>query len=66
LTIENIYHSTTLDANMHVVSLVRQIINEYRQNDPEVASDVLANNVVWKPKDDWPRLMEAMRVHSKT
>ncbi|OGY89420.1 MAG: hypothetical protein A3B30_01650 [Candidatus Komeilibacteria bacterium RIFCSPLOWO2_01_FULL_52_15] len=26
---------------------------QYRQDDPEVAADIAAGNVVWKPKDEW-------------
>jgi len=33
---------------------------QYRQDDPEVAADVAAGNVVLKPKNEWPRLMGAM------
>lgn len=29
---------------------------EYRQDDPYVAADVAAGNVVWKPKDNWNEL----------
>lgn len=43
-----------------VVSLVRQPIDEWRQDDPAVADDVAKGNVVWKPKDEWDRLMKAM------
>ena len=47
-----------------VVSLVRKPIHEWRQDDPAVAEDVAAGNVVWKPKDDWDRLMKAMHSQS--
>lgn len=43
-----------------VLSLVRKKIMEYKQEDPEVAADVTANNVSWKPKDNWATLMKAM------
>lgn len=45
-----------------VVSLVREIIPQYHQDDPEVAADIAAGNVVWKPKkrDEWPKLVAAM------
>ena len=43
-----------------VVSLVRKVINEYKQNDPAVSLDIARGNVVWKPKDEWGRLMKAM------
>jgi orotate phosphoribosyltransferase len=43
-----------------VISLVRKVINEWKQDDPAVAEDIAKGNVVWKPKDEWARLMEAM------
>lgn len=43
-----------------VVALVRGALPQYRQDDPAVAADVAAGNVVWKPKMEWPRLMAAM------
>jgi len=43
-----------------VVSLVRLPINEWKQDDPAVADYVAKGNVVWKPKDEWDRLMQAM------
>lgn len=44
-----------------VVSLVQKVIPQFSQEDPFVAKDVIANNVVWKPKNDWDRLSEAMK-----
>lgn len=41
-------------------SLVRKAISQYRQDDPFVADDVAANNVVWKPKPEWTLLEAAM------
>ena len=43
-----------------IVSLVRKKIREYRQDDLEVAADVQAGNVCWKPKNDWDPLAEIM------
>ncbi|MFA5745204.1 MAG: hypothetical protein WC887_03255 [Candidatus Paceibacterota bacterium] len=43
-----------------VLSLVRKKIDQYRQDDPTVADDVRAGNVVWKPKNEWGKLAEAM------
>lgn len=43
-----------------VISLVRLPINEWKQDDPAVAEDIAKGNVVWKPKDEWDRLMQAM------
>jgi adenine/guanine phosphoribosyltransferase-like PRPP-binding protein len=45
-----------------VVSLVRQPIQEWRQDDPAVTDDIARKNVVWKPKDkdEWARLKKAM------
>jgi len=39
-----------------VISLVRQDIPQYRQDDPYVAADVARGNVVWKPKNEWAKL----------
>lgn len=44
-----------------VISLVRKPIDEWKQNDPAVSLDVAQRNVVWKPKDEWPRLKKAMQ-----
>lgn len=43
-----------------VVALMRQIIPEYRQDDPFVAEDIKAGNVIWKPKNEWAPLAKAM------
>jgi orotate phosphoribosyltransferase len=43
-----------------IVSLVRKALPQYRQDDSAVAAEVAAGNVVWKPKNDWHRLAEAM------
>jgi orotate phosphoribosyltransferase len=34
---------------------------EYEQDDPAVAADIASGNVAWKPKDEWPRLMNARK-----
>jgi orotate phosphoribosyltransferase len=34
---------------------------QFKQDDPAVADDVLAGNVVWKPKDEWSRLTAAVK-----
>ncbi len=47
-------------APIPVVSLVRQVIPQYQQDDPEVAEYVNTGNVIWKPKDRWDQLMLAM------
>lgn len=45
-----------------VFSLIRLVIPEYQQDDIMVASDIADGNIVWKPKDEWPRLMMAMKL----
>lgn len=45
-----------------VISLVDQPTEQYRQEDEAVRAEIEAGNVVWKPKADWPRLMEAMKL----
>jgi len=59
--------SPTIDAVLYscgmpipVISLIRLPINEYRQDDPAAQEDIAKGNVVWKPKDAWFRLMQAM------
>jgi len=59
-TIEDQFSSPILARSIPVISLVRRVIREWKQDDPEVAEDVASGNVVWKPKDDWDRLMRAM------
>jgi orotate phosphoribosyltransferase len=43
-----------------VVALVRKPFGQFAQDDPAVAADIAALNVVWSPKKDWPRLAAAM------
>jgi orotate phosphoribosyltransferase len=56
--VNNYYHFGT--QTIPVVALVHKPFAEYTQEDREVAEHVLAGNVVWKPKDEWVRLQEAM------
>ncbi|MBU1036458.1 hypothetical protein KKF32_00295 [Patescibacteria group bacterium] len=61
LTVDDEYIAKD-DSRIPVISLVRQKIMEYRQDDLAVAEDVASGNVVWKPKprDQWARLMKVM------
>ncbi len=59
LAVDAIYASH--EKEIPVVSLVRLPIRQYKQDDQEVAQDIAMGNVVWKPKNEWPRLMEAMK-----
>lgn len=43
-----------------IVSLARVKMQQYEQEDPAVASDIAAGNVVWKPKNDWGKFEAAM------
>jgi orotate phosphoribosyltransferase len=43
-----------------VLALVEKTFAQYAQDDPEVAADLAAGNVVWSPKREWPRLAGAM------
>lgn len=47
-------------ASIPVIAAVHNPFPQYRQDDSAVAEDVAAGNVVWKPKNDWNRLAEAM------
>ncbi len=54
-------HYRTRDGQVFpVISVLRRPIMEYKQGDPAVSHDVLTGNVIWKPKDQWPQLEEAM------
>lgn len=48
---------------MPVVSLLHIPTAQYRQDDPYVSSAIETGNVVWKPKDEWKRLEQAMRLN---
>lgn len=60
LTIDGAYPSPVANTDIPIFCLVRLPINEYHQDDPEVVEDIKNHNVVWKPKDEWDRLMLAM------
>ena len=62
MEVDAVYKPESLD--LPVMSLVRQPIPKYEQDDSAVAADVTAGNVVWKPKDgkSWSQLMAAMDV----
>lgn len=47
--------------DLPIVSLVKKHIPQYKQDDHAVAADVVARNVVWKPKNEWDRLAAAMK-----
>lgn len=64
LTVEQEYYSAVMSCDIPVVSLVRLPINEWKQDDPAVAEDIIRGNVVWKPKDEWDCLMRAMQAHN--
>ena len=64
LTIEEEYTTSTehgLPLTLPVRTLIRKKIAEYCQDDPAVAGDIAAKNIVWKPKNEWSRLREAMQ-----
>jgi len=58
LEIEETFTSSS-GTNFPVVTLVRKPFGQFSQDDPEVAADILAGNIVWKPKDEWSRLKES-------
>jgi len=58
------YERTPQNADLiPIFTLLDKPIPEYSQDDPAVVGDVAQGNVVWKPKHEWSRLMEAMRTH---
>ena len=48
-----------------VAALINKPFEEYEQNDLEVINDIEKGNVIWKPKNNWGPLAEAMEKHSK-
>lgn len=43
-----------------IISVIGKPMPQYRQDDPLVAAEIEKENIVWKPKHDWPRLKAAM------
>lgn len=41
-----------------VLALWNESFPEYEQDDPFVAADIAAGNILWKPKDEWQHLRE--------
>lgn len=60
LKIDTTYQSAAAAADIPVISLVRQPIMQWSQDDPEVAEDIARVGLVAKPKIEWDRLMKAM------
>jgi adenine/guanine phosphoribosyltransferase-like PRPP-binding protein len=48
------------DLVLPVIALVRKPIPQYSQDDPAVKHDLDLGNIVWKPKNDWSKLADAM------
>jgi adenine/guanine phosphoribosyltransferase-like PRPP-binding protein len=44
-----------------ILALVQTLLAQYRQDDPEVATEVARGNVVWSPKHEWHRLQSSMQ-----
>lgn len=51
------------DNSYSVCPLIHRPMPQYRQDDPAVTADLAADNIVWKPKANWQRLMAAMNNH---
>lgn len=62
LTIDAAYPSPVAGRDIPVISVVRKPIRQWEQDDLAVVEDVTKGNVVWKPKNEWPRLMAAMAI----
>lgn len=55
------YERQESKAKIPVFALVDRPLQQWRQEDQAVAADIAKGNIVWKPKSEWPRLMEAMQ-----
>ncbi|MFZ1075684.1 MAG: phosphoribosyltransferase [Minisyncoccia bacterium] len=51
---------TVYGLDLPIMTVIRQPIRQYSQDDPFVAGDVQKGNVVWNPKAEWPLLAAAM------
>ncbi|MDO8551186.1 MAG: phosphoribosyltransferase [bacterium] len=51
--------------DLPVIALVHEVLPQSRQDDPAVAQDVAQGNVVWKVKNEWERLKEAIQAHPR-
>lgn len=54
------YRTKSTGKEYPIKALISKPIKEYTQEDPEVLGDIAAGNVIWKPKNDWRVLAEAM------
>ena len=62
MTITNTFqHENT---QLPVIPLVHKPFDEYEQTNQFVLSDIEKGNVIWKPKNDWTPLAEAMKKHA--
>lgn len=50
--------NATCGISLPVIALARKKIPEYRQDDSLVAAEIDRGNIIWKPKDDWDRLVQ--------
>lgn len=61
LQVNDTFHpNNTPNIGIPVMALIRKPIEEFRQDNQTVSEDIKKGNVVWKPKDKWSSLMEAM------
>ncbi|MDD5068427.1 MAG: hypothetical protein PHS53_02065 [Candidatus Pacebacteria bacterium] len=49
-----------------VISAYQEPFPEFETDDEAVAADIAAGNVIWKPKENWPKLMTAMDAARET
>ena len=54
---------TTVWEGLPVISLMHIPTKQFRHGDADVAQDIRDGNVVWKPKNDWDRLMATMNAN---
>lgn len=57
MEVTNFFYSASSKRSIPIFSLVQLPIKEYHQDDPYVADDIERGNIVWKPKDQWDRLL---------
>ncbi len=61
---QKLWHPGVSDLPIPVISALHIETPEYRQDNPCVVDYIAKGQIVWKPKDQWEQLAEAMAAHA--
>ncbi len=59
-----LYHPSPSDLPLQVMSALHIETPQYQQHNPLIADYINKGQIVWKPKDNWEQLAEAMTAHT--